>query len=113
MSDDELEHAPRRSPRKGDNGLPMMAVDAARNIVRNKTTQKGTKRDAAQKTSSARNTKKGKITPTPEAVATLAAEDDANNFEPDSHTEPEQKRFLKRKSFLKRQSFMKSQTTLK
>jgi hypothetical protein len=65
-----------------------MAVDAARNIVRNKTTQKGTKRDAAQKTSSARNTKKGKITPTPEAVATLAAEDDANNFEPDSHTEP-------------------------
>ena len=100
MSDDELEHAPRRSPRKGDNGLPMMAVDAARNIVRNKTTQKGTKRDAAQKTSSARNTKKGKITPTPEAVATLAKEDDANNFEPDSHTEPEAKKILEAKKLL-------------
>ena len=100
MSDDELEHAPRRSPRKGDNGLPMMAVDAARNIVRNKTTQKGTKRDAAQKTSSARNTKKGKITPTPEGVATLAGKDDANNVDPDSHTEPEAKKILEAKKLL-------------
>ena len=102
MSDDEMAEAVRRSPRKGADGQPVMAADAARNILQNKNTRK--KREPPETTTvgtKAGNKKKGKTTPIPEEVATLPEEDDANNFEPNLHTEGEKKSLLKRKIFLK------------
>jgi hypothetical protein len=49
MSDDEMADGIRRSPRKAADGQPVMPADAARNILQNKKTQKGTKRDAPDK----------------------------------------------------------------
>ena len=55
MSDDEtaqeMAQEIRRSPRKTDaDGQPLMPADAARKILQNKKTQRGTKRDPPEKT---------------------------------------------------------------
>ena len=100
MSDDEMAEAVRRSPRKAADGQPVMAADAAKNILQNKKTQKGTKRDVPDKITvgtKAAHKKKGKTTPILEEDATLAEDDDANNFEPNLHTEGKKKSLLKRK----------------
>ena len=101
MSEDEMAQAVRRSPRKGADGQPVMAADAAKNILQNKKTRN--KREAPETTTvgtKAGNKKKGKTTPIPEEVATLPEEDDANNFEPNLHTEGEKKKLVEAKNFL-------------
>ena len=106
MSDDEMAQAIRRSPRKGADGQPVMAADAARNILQNKKTQRGTKRDAPEKITvgtKAAPKKKGKTTPILEEDATLPEDDDASNFEPNLHTEGEKKKLVEAKKFLEAQ----------
>ena len=102
MSDDETAKDIRRSPRKtGADGQPLMPADAARKILQNKKTQKGTKRDPPEKTpvgTKAAPKKKGKTTPIPDEEASVAEDDDANNFEPQLHTEGKKKSLLQRKS---------------
>ena len=87
----------RRSPRKGSDGQPVMAADAARNILQNKKTPRGTKRDPPEKMpvgTKAAPKKKGKTTPIPDEEASVAEDDDANNFEPHLHTEGENKKLV-------------------
>ena len=97
MSDDEMADGIRRSPRKGSDGQPVMAADAARNILQNKKTPRGTKRDPPEKMpvgTKAAPKKKGKTTPIPDEEASVAEDDDANNFEPHLHTERENKKLV-------------------
>jgi hypothetical protein len=106
MSDDEMADAVRRSPRKAADGQPVMAADAARNILQNKKTQKGTKRDAPYKITvgtKAAHKKKGKTTPILEEDATLPEDDDASNFEPNLHTEGKKKKLVEAKKFVEAQ----------
>jgi hypothetical protein len=94
MSDDEMEDALRRSPRKNADGQPVMAADAARNIIQNKKKIQGTKRDAPDKNTvgtKAPPKKKGKNTP---------EEDDANNFEPTLRTEGEKQKLAQEKKLV-------------
>jgi hypothetical protein len=97
MSDDEMADGIRRSPRKAADGRPVMAADAARNILQNKRTQKGTKRDAPEKVTvgtKAAHKKKGKTTPILEEDAPIPEDDDANNFEPTLRTEGKKKKLV-------------------
>ena len=101
MSDDEMADAIRRSPRKAADGQPVNAADAARNVLQNKKTQKGTKRDAPDKITvgtKAPHKKKGKNTPILDEDAPLPEDDDANNFEPTLRTEEKKNSLLKGKS---------------
>jgi hypothetical protein len=96
MSDDETAEAIRRSPRKtGADGQPLMPADAATNILQNKKIQKGTKRDPPEKPPVGTKPppkKKGKTTPIPDEEASVAEDDDANNFEPHLHTHGKNKK---------------------
>ncbi len=103
MSDDEMADGNRRSPRKAGDGQPVLAADATRNILQNKKTQRGTKRDAPDKITvgtKAAHKKKGKTTPTLEENAPLPEDDDANNFEPTLRTEGEKKKLVEGKKLV-------------
>ncbi len=106
MSDDEMADAIRRSPRKPADGQPVMAADAARNILLNKKTQKGTKRDAPDKNTvgtKAPHKKKGKNTPILDEDAPLPEDDAANNFEPPLRNEENKKKLVEGKKLVEAQ----------
>ena len=105
MSDDETEI--RRSPRKTDaDGQTLLPADAARKIILNKKTSRGTKRDPPDKTpvgTKAAPKKKGKTTSIPDEQPSVPEDDDANNFDPHLHTEGENKKLAAAQKLLEAQ----------